>query len=52
MRLKRDKKKAPEMIKKELLPPVLENVDENKLRINEAVRNANQLNKAIQIIIK
>ena len=52
MRLKTDKKKSPEMIKKELLSPVLENVNEKKLRINEVVRNANQLNKTIQIIKK
>ena len=34
------------MIKEELLSSILENADEKKLRINEAVRNANQLNEA------
>ena len=40
------------MIKEELLSLLLENVDENELRINEVVRNPNQLNEAIQIITK
>ena len=50
MCLKTDKRKSPEIIKEELLLSLLVNADENKLRINEAVRNANQLNEAIQII--
>ena len=50
MCLKTDKRKSPEIIKEELLLSLLENVDENELRINEALRNANQLNEAIQII--
>ena len=41
MRLIADKKKSPEMIKKNLLSSVLENVDESKFRINKAVRNGN-----------
>ena len=40
------------MIKEELLSLLLENVDENELRINEVVRNPNQLNESIQIITK
>ena len=35
------------MIKEELLSPLLENVDENELEINMAVKNANQPNRAI-----
>ena len=50
MCLKTDKRKSPEIIKEELLLSLLVNADENKLRINEAVRNANQLKEAIQII--
>ena len=50
MCLKTDKRKSPEIIKEELLLSLLVNADENKLSINEAVRNANQLNEAIQII--
>ena len=52
MCLKTDKRKSPEIIKEELLLSLLVNADENKLRINEAVRNANQLNEGIQIIKK
>ena len=40
------------MIKEELLSSLLENVDEKELGINEAVRNANQPGKTIQIIKK
>ena len=50
MCLKTDKRKSPEIIKEELLLSLLVNADENELRINEALRNANQLNEAIQII--
>ena len=50
MCLKTDKRKSPEIIKEELLLSLLVNADENKLRINEAVRNAKQLKEAIQII--
>ena len=50
MCLKTGKRKSPEIIKEELLLSLLVNVDENELRINEALRNANQLNEAIQII--
>ena len=35
------------MIKQEMVFPLLEIVDENELRLNEAVRNANQPNEAI-----
>ena len=38
--------------KKELLSSLLENVDENKLGLKEAVTNANQPNEAIRIINK
>ena len=38
--------------KEELLPSLLENVDEKNLMVNEAVRNANQLNKAIRTSFK
>ena len=38
--------------KKELLPSLLENVDEEKLMTNEAVRNANLLNEAIRTSFK
>ena len=50
MCLKTDKRKSPEIIKEELLLSLLVNADENELRINEALRNVNQLNEAIQII--
>ena len=46
MCLKTDKRKSPEIIKEELLLSLLVNADENELRINEALRNANQLNEA------
>ena len=38
--------------KKELLLSLLENVDEEKLMINEVVRNANLLNEAIRTSFK
>ena len=38
--------------KKELLSSLLENVDENKSGLKEAVANANQPNEAIRIINK
>ena len=38
------------MIQDELLLSLLENVDDNKSRLNEVVRKAKQPNKAIQII--
>ena len=36
---KNRQKKSPEIIKKELLSLLLENLDENKLGLNKAVRN-------------
>ena len=48
---KKETKKSPEMIKEELLPSLLENIDENELGINTVMR-ANQPNEAIRIIKK
>ena len=48
---KKETKKSPEMIKEELLPSLLENIDENELGINTVMR-ANQRNEAIRIIKK
>ena len=48
---KKETKKSPEMIKEELLPSLLENIDENELGINTVMR-AKQRNEAIRIIKK
>ena len=40
----------PEMIKQELLEYLLENMNDNESRLNEAMRNPNQRNWAIRII--
>ena len=49
---KNRQKKSPEIIKKELLSLLLENLDENKLGLNKAARNINQSKKVVRLIKK